>query len=99
MQDIDTLTPEQIKALKPIQWLSFNYEERSLVERIAFIHATDARDLMRLGETISVVREWQHGALDVIKVTGGARPAWGSGWYVNTPYGLMCIADNYDTSG
>lgn len=99
MQDIDTLTPEQIKALPFIPWLSYSREEREKVEHIALIHATDAREQIKVGYTVSVVREWQHGARDVIKVTSKDKPAWGSGWHVLTPFGLMCFESDYDTSG
>lgn len=99
MQDIDTLTPEQVKALPCIPWLSYSREERQKVEHIALIHATDAREQIKVGYTVSVVREWQHGARDVIQVTSKDKPSWGSGWYVLTPYGLACIAEDWDTSG
>lgn len=99
MQDIDTLTPEQVKALPCIPWLSYSREERQKVEHIALIHATDAREQIKVGYTVSVVREWQHGARDVIQVTSKDKPSWGSGWYVLTPYGLTCFDSDWDTSG
>lgn len=96
---IDTLSADEINALPHVPWLSYSREERANVEHIALIHATDARDLLKLGETISVVREWQHGARDVIQVTSKDKPSWGSGWHVLTPYGLTCFESDWDTSG